>query len=206
MADANQSKPASLARETPRATGAPVGSAHDGGGGSRAVEDAKEMGTELIGAVREGATSFFEEQRNRAAREIASLGDMLRRSAQSLDQSSSTTIGRYAEDAASEITQFADRLRTRSLGMMANDAEDFARQWPIAFIAAAVGAGFLAGRFLVSSASRPASQTMTSPMPQPASTMDQPIGGARHDFGAVGGPVTGGANAGYGVGGTRETR
>src|SRR5436190_10432488 len=210
MADANQIKPGSLSRETPRTpgapTGAPIGTTHGGGDGSRAVEDAKEMGTELIGAVREGATSFFEEQRNRAASEIASLGDMLRRSARSLDQSSSTTIGRYAEDAASEITQFADRLRTRSLGMMANDVEDFARQWPIAFIAAAVGAGFLAGRFLVSSASRPASQTMTSPMPQPASTMGQPIGGARHDFGAVGGPVTGGANAGYGVGGTREPR
>ena len=169
MADANQIKPGSLSCETPRTTGAPtgapVGTTHGGGDGSRAVEDAKEMGTELIGAVREGATSFFEEQRNRAASEIASLG-----------------------------------------GMMANDIEDFARQWPIAFIAAAVGAGFLAGRFLVSSASRPASQTMTSPMPQPASTTGQPIGGARHDFGAVGGPVTGGANAGYGVGGTRETR
>src|SRR5437588_11426362 len=122
MSDPNQFKPGSLSRETPRATGAPVGSTHGDGDGSRAVAEAKEMGTELIGAVREGATSFFEEQRNRAAREIASLGDMLRRSAQSLDQSNSTTIARYAEDAASEITQFADRLRTRSRGLMANDA------------------------------------------------------------------------------------
>jgi hypothetical protein len=206
MADANQIKPGSLSRETPRTTGAPVGSTHGGGNGSRAVEEAKEMGTELIGAVREGATSFFEEQRHRAASEIAALGDVLRQSARSLDHSGSTSIWRYAEDAASEIRQFADRLRTRSLGMMADDVEAFARQWPAAFMAVAVGAGFLAGRFLVSSASRPASQTMTSPMPQPASTTGQPIGGARHDFGAVGGPVTGGANAGYGVGGTRETR
>jgi hypothetical protein len=205
MADANQSKPGSLSRETPRTTGAPVGSTHGGGDGSRAVEEAKEMGTELIGAVREGATSFFEEQRNRAASEIAALGDMLRQSARCLDQTNATAIGRYAEDAASEITQFADRLRTRSLGMMADDVEAFARNWPAIFVTAAVGAGFLAGRFLVSSASRPASQTMT-PTPRPASTISQPIGGARHDFGAVGGPVSGGANAGYGVGGTRETR
>lgn len=202
MADANQLKPGSPSRTT----SAPIGNAHGGGDGSRAVEDAKEMGTELIGAVREGATSFFEEQRNRAASEIAALGDMLRRSARSLDQTGSTTIGRYAEDAAGEITQFADRLRTRSLGMMADDVESFARQWPVAFIAAAVGVGFLAGRFLVSSASRPASETMTPTTPRPASTMGQPIGGARHDFGAVGGPVSGGANAGYGVGGPRETR
>jgi hypothetical protein len=202
MADANPLKPGSPSR----ATSAPIGNAHGGGDGSRAVEDAKEMGTELIGAVRENATSFFEEQRNRAASEIAALGDMLRRSARSLDQTSSTTIGRYAEDAATEITQFADRLRTRSLGMMADDVESFARQWPVAFIAAAVGAGFLAGRFLVSSASRPASQPMTPATPRPASMAGQPIGGARHDFGAVGGSVSGGGNAGYGVGGPRETR
>jgi hypothetical protein len=201
MADANQIKPGSPSRTT----SAPIGNTHGGGDGSRVVADAKEVGTELIGAVREGATSFFEEQRNRAAREIAALGDVLRQSAQRIDQSTSTSVGRYAQDAASGITQFADRLRTRSLGAMADDVEQFARQWPAAFMAAAVGAGFLAGRFLISSASRSSTPAMPATA-RPASTMGQPIGGARHDFGAVGGPVSGGANAGYGVGGTRETR
>jgi hypothetical protein len=201
MADANQPKPGSLSRETSR-PGAPMGNTHGNADGSRVVEDAKEVGTELIGAVREGATSFFEEQRNRAASEIAALGDMLRQSARSLDQTKSTTIGRYAEDAASEISQFADRLRTRSFGMMADDVDAFARNWPAAFMAAAVGAGFLAGRFLISSAARSSTQNMTPAAPRPASTMAQPIG-ARHDFG---GPVSGGANAAHGVGGTRETR
>ena len=42
MAEANQSKPGSLSHETPRTTGAPVGSTHGGGDGSRAVEEAKE--------------------------------------------------------------------------------------------------------------------------------------------------------------------
>src|SRR6202035_703282 len=69
MADANQPKPGSLSRETSR-PGAPMGNTHGNADGSRVVEDAKEVGTELIGAVREGATSFFEEQRNRAASEI----------------------------------------------------------------------------------------------------------------------------------------
>jgi hypothetical protein len=73
-------------------------------------------------------------------------------------------------------------------------------------MAAAVGAGFLAGRFLISSEARASTQSTTQATPRPASTMAQPIGGARHDFGAVGGPVSGGTNAGYGVGGTRETR
>ena len=205
MADANQFKPGSLSRETPRAAGAPVGNTHADAGGSRVVEDAKEVGTELIGAVRDGATSFFEEQRNRAASEITALGNMLRQSARSLDQTPPTTIGRYAEDAAKEITQFADRLRTRSPGMMADDLEAFARTWPTAFMAAAVGAGFLAGRFLISSASRPTTPSMNPAMPRPA-TMGGPIGGARHDVGAVGGPVSGGANAGHRGNGPREIR
>jgi hypothetical protein len=159
--------------------------------GSRVVQDAKEMGTEVIGAVREGASSFFEEQRNRAASEIAAFGEMLRRS---------TVIGQYAEGAADDITHFAERLRNRSLGMLAEDVEDFARQWPAAFMAAAVGAGFLAGRFLTSSSSRPRPQTMSTPRP---TSVPQPMGGARHDFGAVGGTVPSG-NAGYGGSGIRE--
>src|SRR5437763_8528854 len=158
--------------------------------GSRAVQDAKEMGTEVIGAVREGASSFFEEQRDRAASEIASFGEMLRRSARSLDENRSTMIGQYAEGAADDITQFAERLRNRSLGMMAEDVEDFARQWPAAFMAAAVGAGFLAGRFLISSSSRPRPQTMAGS--RPPRSAPQPKGGGRRFFGARGRPLPGG--------------
>ena len=197
--------PKQFSRGTTTTAAGPIGTAHGTSrgqpDGSRAVEDAKQMGTELVGAVREGATSFFEEQRDRAASEIASFGEMLRRSAHTLDENRGTIIGRYAEDAADEITQFAARLRNRSLGMMAEDVEDFARQFPAAFMAAAVGVGFLAGRFLISSASRPRSQTMPQPVPRPMPSAHQPVGGARHDFGAVGGTVPAG-NAGYG--GTRE--
>src|ERR1051325_8275467 len=133
--------------------------------GSRAVEEAKEMGTELIGAVREGASSFFEEQRDRAASEIASFGEMLRRSARTLDQNRSTMVGQYAEGAADEITQFAERMRNRSLGMMAEDVEVSSRACLTAFMAVVVGAGFVAGRFLISSSSRRRPQTMPAPRP-----------------------------------------
>ena len=203
MADPKQFSSGSRLHEGMK-TSAPIGASHSQPDGSRAVEEAKEMGTEIVGAVREGANSFFEEQRDRAASEIASFGEMLRRSAQTLDQNRSTTIGRYAEDAATEITQFAERMRNRSLGMMAEDVEGFARQFPAAFMAAAVGVGFVAGRFLISTASRSRSQTTTQPVPRPLSSVPQPVGGARHDYGAVGGGVTGG-NAGYGGSGTRET-
>jgi hypothetical protein len=89
--------------------------------------------------------------------------------------------------------------------MMAEDVEDFARQWPIAFMAAAIAAGFVAGRFLISSASRSQPQMMARTAPRPSPAVNQPIGGARHDFGAVGGSA-GGGNAGYGGPGMREPR
>ena len=61
MADANQSKPGSLSRETPRTTGTPVGSMHGGGDGSRAVEEAKEMDADLIVMTshRAGVRTYF---------------------------------------------------------------------------------------------------------------------------------------------------
>ena len=74
---------------------------------------------------------------------------------------------------------------------------------PAAFMAAAVGIGLLAGRFLVSSASRPSAPSMTPPVPRPATAMGGPVGA--RDLGVVGGPVPGGANAGYGSNGTRGT-
>jgi hypothetical protein len=205
MDDAKQFKPGSLSREASRAAGTGAGHPNGDAGGSAIVEDVKEMGTELIGAVRDGATSFLDEQRHRAAKEITALGEALRQSARCLDQTGSLGIGRYAEEAAGEIEQFAERLRARPLNMMADDVEDFARRWPAAFMAAAVGVGFLAGRFLVSSASRPSAPGMTPPAPRPATAMGGPVGGARHDFGAVGGAVRGGANAGYRGDGTRGT-
>jgi len=131
MAETNQSTPGSLSR---RKTGATrVGERHHDIGAAHAVDEVKDMGTELIGAVRDGATSLFEAQRRRAAGEIGALGEVLRRSAQSIDRTAGPTVAQYADEAGRQISQFADTLRTRSLGQMAGDVEDFARRWPIAF-------------------------------------------------------------------------
>src|SRR5947208_15803185 len=108
MADPTQSTSGALSQESvthpPASVGASPGTsqgmARGQPDGSRVVQDAKEMGTEVIGAVREGASSFFEEQRDRAAGEIASFGEMLRRSARALDDNHSAMSGQSAEGAA----------------------------------------------------------------------------------------------------------
>ena len=174
------------------------------GSSSRTLAQAKDIGSELIDAVRDGATSLFEEQRDRAANEIASFGEVLRRSVSSLDQAGGATVARYTEDAARQINQFADTLRHRSFAELSGDIEDFARRWPMVFMAAAIGAGMVAGRFLVSSAARPGEPAQPQSSPSWVAGSEQPIGGARHDYGAVGGGVSGGPRAGYGAGPGRE--
>src|SRR5436309_2327139 len=67
-------------------------------GSANPLGEVKEIGTELASAVRDSATSLFEEQRNRAADEIAALGEALRQSARSLDQNGGT-VARYADEA-----------------------------------------------------------------------------------------------------------
>lgn len=168
----------------------------------RMIENAKNMGNEVIGAVQESATSLIDEKRKRAADQIGTVADMLRNSVKPLDRQSAGTIRQYAEDTARQIDDLAETLRTRSLGELADDVEDFARRWPAVFMASAVAAGFLAGRFLVSSASRPSE--IPAPVPRTTRVMsdmtEQPRGGVRHDRGAVSGPVPGSANSGYGSG------
>ena len=174
----------------------------------RALEQAKDIGNELLGAVRDSANSLYEEQRDRAANEISSFGEVLRRSASSADPMRDTIIARYADDAARQITGFADTLRHRSLDELSADIEDFARRWPLLFMTAAVGVGIIAGRFMVASASRPHPSTQPQVRAQTAPTwesgFEEPAGGARHDYGAVEGGVSGGARAGYGAGSGRE--
>jgi hypothetical protein len=200
MAETHQPTPGSLSR---RKTGAArVGERHRATGAAHAVDEVKDMGTELLGAVRDGATSLFEEQRRRAAGEIGALGKVLRRSAQSIDRTAGPTVAQYADEAGRQISEFADTLRTRSLGQMAGDVEDFARRWPLAFMTAAAGIGVLAGRFLISSASRPAPSPRTQPgQPSITGAGAAMPAGVRHD-----GAVAGGVNSSNGATGTREVR
>ena len=173
-------------------------SRHDDGAASP-LTDAKKVGSELVGAVRDSAMSMLDNQRNRAADQIAAVGEALKRSAQSLEETGGDTMVRYADQAAQQITGFADTLRHRSWGELADDVEDFARRWPMAFMASAVGIGFLAGRFWMSSGERPAAHDSSTPAKKTGS--DTHTGMPRREIGM---PAPGGAKPGFGAGSTGE--
>jgi hypothetical protein len=138
---------------------------------------------------------------------------MVRNSVQSLDRQSAGPICQYADDTARQIDSFAETLRSRSWGELASDVEDFARRWPVVFMASAIGAGALVGRFLVSSGTRVTQNAPSMPSTTGTSTttgtgtgMNKPIGGARYEYGTAGSTGTSSTTTGTatpGFGGTR---
>jgi hypothetical protein len=157
------------------------------------VTEAKKVGSELVGAVRESVTSVLDTQRNRAAEQIATIGEALKRSARSFDKTSGSAVAGYADRAAEQITGFAETVRSRSWGDLGSDVEDFARRWPIAFIASAAGIGFVAGRFMLSSAERTREKaTSTASKPHMGGPTQRPATGSpgTHAAGATASDTT----------------
>lgn len=166
---------------------------------------AKEITLELLGALRDCAVSLVDEQKTHAVNEVAALGDVVHRSVQSLDDGERATyVARYADDAAKQIRQFADRMRHRSLAEIGADLDNFAERWPLSFMAASVGIGLMAGRLLASSASRSAAQPAADPQTtqsfasasQPAGENADPTHHMAHGERAFGGAAPGGATPG----------
>jgi hypothetical protein len=163
---------------------------------------ARKLAAEMTGALRDCATALLDEQRTRAAGEIATLGEVLRRSVESLDRAGGEHVARYAADAAGQISQFADRLRRRSLEELSGDIEDFARRRPTVFIASVVGVGLIAGRLLASSASRPTEQPLggqqapQSSAHQTVSTDEERAGNTWHDDQVIDAVASGSAKLG----------
>jgi hypothetical protein len=167
--------------------------------GGDAMRDAKKVGSELVGAARDSAASLIETQRARAAEQITAVGDALRRSMESFETSGSSALAEYANQAADQICGFADAVRDRSWSDLANDLESFARRSPMLFMASAVGIGFLAGRFLLSS-SNPTHTVGGSS----TGTSGVRAGEPRREAGGVGRAAPSGARAEYGSSGIRE--
>ncbi|HEX5453091.1 MAG TPA: hypothetical protein VFX06_04805 [Stellaceae bacterium] len=165
--------------------------------GERALNEVKELGSDLFSAARESSATLIGDQRERAAREVNAVSGVLRSTVRPLEDAGVGPLARYAESAARQIDEFAERVRHSSWQELSQDIEHFARTWPVAYLATGMGIGFVAGRVLVSAlprggshataAARPHGETHTELYRAPGS-------------GAIGTPV------GLGAAGARETR
>jgi hypothetical protein len=163
------------------------------------MSDARKVGSDLVGAARDSAVSLIDAQRGRTADQIVAVGDALRRSVESLESTGTGSLAQYVNQAADQVSGFADTVRDRSWSDLAGDLEGFARRSPTMFMASAVGIGFLVGRFLLSSSDRTHTAGSTG-----MSTSGGRASDIRRDAGAASRTAPSGARAEYGSSGMRE--
>jgi hypothetical protein len=129
----------------------PIGSAAE-----RGIEYVKTIAAELVEASRSAVQSILDEQKQGAGRQITGVAAAVRSAAQSLDQTDTPGLARYIDQMAGGIERFGNRLRERGWSELGDDIKALAQRQPALFIAGAVIAGFLAGRFLWASQNRTA--------------------------------------------------
>jgi hypothetical protein len=121
-----------------------------------AVHQAADAVKERAGAIwddaREAARARLSEQKDEAADGLGAVAGALRDAAQRQgDDSSARPIARLTGSAADSLERLSGTLRSKDVGSIVRDVENFARNQPVAFFGLALAAGFLAARFLKAS-------------------------------------------------------
>ncbi|MCB8821665.1 hypothetical protein [Microvirga rosea] len=114
------------------------------------ADAAVEQGWHFIDAAREQATDYADRRKSDVAQSVADFATSLRESTRSFD--SRPNIQAVVDSAAEGLEHLADSIRDRSFADIFNDVENVARQRPATVAAVSVAIGFLAARFIKSTA------------------------------------------------------
>jgi hemerythrin-like domain-containing protein len=118
--------------------------------GQRVVQEAQR----LTSSAQEKGRSLLHDQQHFFASQLGGVAAALHRTAQQLGEEEQGGIAQYVDQAAAGLERFSHGLQDRDLSSLLHQVEDFARRQPVAFIGSAALLGFLAARFLKSSAER----------------------------------------------------
>jgi hemerythrin superfamily protein len=108
----------------------------------------------LTAAAQEKGRSILHDQQHFFASQLGGVAAALHKTAQQLGEDEQGGMAQYVDQAATGLERFAHGLQERDLSSLLHQVEDFARRQPVAFIGSAALLGFLAARFLKSSAER----------------------------------------------------
>ncbi|MFF5214289.1 hypothetical protein [Micromonospora sp. NPDC000442] len=112
--------------------------------GRQVAAETRHQARNLVSEVSSQARTQAQEQQNRAAESLRTLGEQLGSMADSGDQSSmATEVARRGADAARQAAGWLDE---REPGDLVREVRDYARRHPGTFLAGAAIAGLLAGR------------------------------------------------------------
>ncbi|MBM6578716.1 hypothetical protein ILT44_00875 [Microvirga sp. BT689] len=104
----------------------------------------------FIDSAREQATDYVDRRKDDIAQSVADFATTLRESTHSFDER--PNIRAVVDTAAEGLEQLADSIRDRSFADFFNEFEDVVRRRPAAVAAVSVAVGFLAARFIKSTA------------------------------------------------------
>lgn len=141
-----------------------------------AADALQRQGNDIADQTRELASNAAEKlqaavasQKSAGADYLGAVGNSMRRASHEFD-AQLPQAGNYIRGAAEQIDSVAEALRTRDMSQMVADMQDFARRQPVAFLGAAVLAGFAAVRFFKSAPDHSAPRLTSPPRPASASS------------------------------------
>ncbi len=111
---------------------------------------AVEQGRHFLDSARLQATTYVDRRKDDAAQSVADLAQSLREACRQFDDR--PNIQAFVDSAAAGLEQLADNIRGRSFGEILTDVEEVVRRRPMTVAATTFAAGFLAARFIKSSA------------------------------------------------------
>lgn len=134
--------------------------------------------SQLWDDARATVRAVADEKQRSTATDIAQFARALRDASRSIPEGG--PVGVMAAHSADTLERFSETLRNKDLDGLLREVQDFARSQPAMFLGMAVAAGFLATRFLRSSASQGTAPAGTQPadhsvMPQARGDPNAPV-------------------------------
>jgi len=143
---------------------------------------AVERGRYFIETAREQAADYVDHRKDDIAQSVADFATSLRESTNSFDER--PNIRAVVDSAADGLEQLADTIRDRSFADIFNDFEDVVRRRPATVAAVSVAVGFLAARFLKSTAEDLRQDRMNPSVSRPSRNRSQQGQASRAKAGA----------------------
>ncbi len=121
----------------------------------------KQQAQDQLADVTGKAKTFAGEQKDAAGEQLDSVATAISKVADELNDQ--PVVAGYAHELADGIKRVSETVKSRNVDELLAMAEDFGRTQPVAFIGAAALAGFVASRFVLSSAGRRNNPSPASP-------------------------------------------
>lgn len=134
-------------------------------GADRAQEHLHTLSTDASAAVselKEQGSQQFEQYRDKAADQIEGLVEGAQSVASAMEGHDSLGLAQGISDMASNLGEFADRMRNKSAEELLQEGARLARQNPMLFLAGTVAVGFALSRFIKASTDAASSQASQS--------------------------------------------